>query len=447
LGSTGLAPGTVWLETYGCQMNKAESEAILISLTEEGWQVGRSDRDADLVILNTCSVRETAEERVRGRLGYYRHSKQRRPFTLVLTGCMAERLKEKVLDEFPEVDVVLGTFQKKDLLDALARTTIRKTPVVAAADREYRFAHDHSTTGIKAFVPIMHGCDNWCAYCIVPHVRGPEVSRPAAEVLDEIGRLDARGTAEITLLGQNVNSYRFGTGSDAVDFPALLRMTLERANSIRWVRFLTSHPKDLSPELLAVMAESPRMCRHVHLPLQSGSSRVLAAMRRGYTAEHYLELVERIRSRLPGVGISTDILIGFPGETEVDFMDTLRLVERIGFDDAFTYYYNAREGTPAFAMEDALPEPVKLERLARVIEAQRAATSRAARERLGKEVEVLIEGVSKKDPGELLARTEWDAMVVVPAEQSRIGSFVRVRLASLCGATYRAQLLEQPRTR
>jgi tRNA-2-methylthio-N6-dimethylallyladenosine synthase len=444
LGSTGLAPGKVWLETYGCQMNKAESEAILIALADAGWQVGESDEDADLVILNTCSVRETAEQRVRGRLGYYRHAKQRRPFTLVLTGCMAERLKGKVLDEFPEIDVVLGTFQKGDLLEALRLASGKKTPRVAAAEREYQFAHDHSTAGIKAFVPIMHGCNNWCSYCIVPRVRGPEISRPAAEVVDEIGRLDERGTAEVTLLGQNVNSYRFGAGRDAIDFPALLRMALHRAGSIRWVRFLTSHPKDLSEELLSVMAESPRMCRHVHLPLQSGSSKVLQAMRRGYTAERYLELVGRIRSVLPGVALSTDILIGFPGETEADFLATLRLVERIGFDEAFTYYYNPREGTPAFAMQDALPEPVKLERLARIIEAQRAVTSRTARERLGREVEVLVEGVSKKDPGELLARTEWDAMVVVPAERSRIGSFVRVRLASLSGSTYRAELVQQP---
>jgi tRNA-2-methylthio-N6-dimethylallyladenosine synthase len=426
------------METYGCQMNKAESESILIALTEAGWQAGDSDRDADLVILNTCSVRETAEERIRGRLGFYKHAKKQRPFTLVITGCMAERLKEKILDDFPEVDVVLGTFSKHELIAAVDRARAHGAPVVAADDAEYSFAALHSTGGIKAFVPIMHGCDNWCSYCIVPTVRGREVSRSPAEVLAEMRSLEARGAKEVTLLGQNVNSYRHGDGGNTVGFPALLRLIAGEARSTRWLRFLTSHPKDLSDELIRVIAETPLLCRHVHLPLQSGSPRILELMNRGYTADHYRRLVERIRSGLNGVSITTDILIGFPGETEDDFQDTLRVMEETGFEDAFTYYYNPREGTPAFSMEDALPQALKLERLGRVIELQRAMGRRKAHERIGRQVEVLVESVSKKNDGELLGRTEWDAMVVFPGERSLIGQFARVRLDSLSGNTFKA---------
>jgi tRNA-2-methylthio-N6-dimethylallyladenosine synthase len=234
------------METYGCQMNKAESESILMSLTASGWTEGESESDADLVILNTCSVRETAEERIRGRLGHFRHAKKSRAFTLVLTGCMAERLKERIIDEHPEVDVVVGTFNKKDLLGAVHEARAGHTRVVSALKSPYKFAESHSASGIKAFVPIMHGCDNWCTYCVVPSVRGPEVSRPPDEILAEIEVLEGRGVREATLLGQNVNSYRCLTAEGLVSFPDLLRKVAERTRSIRWLRFLTSHPKDLS---------------------------------------------------------------------------------------------------------------------------------------------------------------------------------------------------------
>jgi tRNA-2-methylthio-N6-dimethylallyladenosine synthase len=428
------------METYGCQMNKAESESILIALTDAGWAEGSSE-DADLVILNTCSVRETAEERIRGRLGYYRHQKLRRPLTLVLTGCMAERLKESVLDEHPEVDVVVGTFSKRELLAAVRSSEERGEPVVAAAREGYAFAQMHSSRGLKAFVPIMHGCDNWCTYCIVPSVRGREVSRSPGEIIAEVAALGNRGVKEITLLGQNVNSYHWQAEGQDIAFPDLLRLVEREAGSVRWLRFLTSHPKDLSEELLRVMAGSGILCRHVHLPLQSGSSRVLARMNRGYTTEQYRRKVQAIRSALSGASITTDILIGFPGETEGDFAETLAMMQEIGFEDAFTYHYNPREGTPAFAMPDAIPSEVKMERLARVIDAQRSIGARKASERIGREVEVLVEGISKKNAGELLARSEWDAMVVFAGGSERIGSFARVRLASLSGNTFRAEVL------
>jgi len=429
------------METYGCQMNKAESESILMSLTADGWTEGESEADADLVILNTCSVRETAEERIRGRLGHYRHAKKSRRFTLVLTGCMAERLKERVIDEHPEIDVVVGTFNKKDLVGAVRKARTGKTRVVSALGTSYEFAESHSTSGIKAFVPIMHGCNNWCTYCVVPSVRGPEVSRAPDGIFSEIRSLEGRGVREVTLLGQNVNSYLWRTSTGFLSFPELLKRVAELTLSIRWLRFLTSHPKDLSDELLDVMVRTPVLCRHIHLPLQSGSTHILGLMNRGYTSEQYLALVRRIRAALSAVSLTTDILIGFPGESEEDFMQTLEVMREARFDDAFTYHYNPREGTRAFTMPDAVAGDVQRRRLDKVIETQRAIGQGRAAERIGNEVDVLVEGVSKKDPGELLARTEWDAMVVFPGHRSRVGEFQRVRLVSISGSTFRARSL------
>ncbi len=430
------------METYGCQMNKAESESILIALAEAGWEESRTEADADLVILNTCSVRETAEERIRGRLGFYRHLKSQRPLTLVVTGCMAERLKERLLDEHPQVDVVVGTFDKRELLTLVDRARSERVRLLSAESHAYEFAQMHSSGGIKAFVPVMHGCDNWCTYCFVPRVRGPEVSRAPGDILAEIRRLDERGVREATLLGQNVNSYRWGDAGDgALRFPGLLRAVIGQTDSIRWLRFLTSHPKDLSQELLELIAGSPTLCKHIHLPLQSGSSRVLGLMNRGYTAESYLGLVRQVRAILTDVSITTDILIGFPGESEADFERTLELMDEVRFDDAFMYHYNPREGTPAFTMPDSIPREVKLKRLEQVIERQRSIGLSRAGERIGQRVTVLVEGLSKRDPGELLARTEWDAMVVFPGVESQIGQFVPVRLTSVSGTTFRAEVV------
>lgn len=435
---TGL-PRRLFVETHGCQMNKAESEAIVADLAADGWVLTGEPGAADLVVINTCSVRETAEERIRGRLGWFRRLKRRRPFTLLLTGCMAERLGRRALEEFPEIDVVVGTYGREELREAVHRAVAGERPFLDG-DGAFRFAPRHWRGGPRAFVPVTHGCDNFCSYCIVPFVRGPEVSRPAADVLAEVRALEAGGCLDVTLLGQNVNSYRHEEGGEAVTFPRLLREVTAAAGSIRRIRFLTSHPKDLSPDLLSVMAAEPRLCRHIHLPVQSGSDRVLAAMNRGYTADRYLRLVEAIRGALTGVAITTDILTGFPGETEEDVARTLDLMERVGFDEAFTYRYNPRQGTAAALLGDPVPEPRKLERLDRIIAAQRRITFRRARERLGVVTEVLVEGVSKRDPGELLARTEWDSMAVLPGDPSLIGTFVRVRLEALAGATYRAAI-------
>jgi tRNA-2-methylthio-N6-dimethylallyladenosine synthase len=461
---------TYWLETYGCQMNRAESGYLEHELRSRGWTAVQTPGDAQAVILNTCSVRKTAEDRIWGRLGFFKAQKKDHRFRLVVMGCMSERLKEEILNEAPHVDLLVGNFQKHRLVDALeygeafpeeGNWTLRDTPVEQSHRQanlvdpgEYRFADRHSLSGFQAFVPIMHGCNNFCTYCIVPYVRGVEVSRSPGSILDEIRRLQGAGDStgqpvrEITLLGQNVNSYRYREPSGTtLTFPGLLRRILPVLRQRTWLRFLTSHPKDMSGELIELIAAEATLCRHIHLPVQHGSNRVLRAMGRRYTREHYLDLVTRIRKTIPEVSLTTDILIGFPGETEEDYRLTLELMQRVRFEDAFTYRYNPREGTRAFEMGDDVPETVKQERLRGVIDLQRRITRDAKKHRLGREVEVLIEGVSKKNSGELLARTEGDEMAVFPGPSGRIGTFARVHLRSLRGSTFRAEMVDEEDSR
>ena len=455
---------TYWLETYGCQMNKAESGFLEYELQERGWSRADSPAEAQVVVLNTCSVRKTAEDRIWGRLGFFKAEKKRHAFRLVLMGCMSERLKQEILDDAPHVDLLVGNFQKHRLVDVLEhgdgvpvdeRSSNRRSLHRPAAHQEahlvdpgeYRFAEHHSVSGFQAFLPIMHGCDNFCTYCIVPYLRGSEVSRGPESIIEEIRRLQSptddparQVVREITLLGQNVNSYCYREADRTiVSFPELLRRVVPILQDKTWLRFLTSHPKDMSVELIELIAEQTALCRHIHLPVQHGSDRILEAMERRYTRGHYLSLVERIRKTIPEVSLTTDILIGFPGETEEDYRLTRELMEEVRFDDAFTYRYNPREGTKAFELGDDVPDAVKQERLSGVIELQRRITRAGKGRKLGRVVEVLVEGVSKKSSAELLARTEGDEMVVFPGSPDRIGSFVRVHLKRLAGSTFRGE--------
>jgi len=434
-----------YIETYGCQMNKAESSALEHLFRERGWEPG-SEAEADLVLINTCSVRITAEDRAWGRIAHHAARKRSRPFTLVVTGCMAERLRKEMKAAQPAIDYVIGNFQKQSfpaLIDAAEKgrklQDVLEVPV-------FSFAADHGSPGdFRAFVPILHGCDNFCSYCIVPYVRGREVSRAPGEILEELSRLEDSGIREITLLGQNVNSYRWKEGGgEFLDFPGLLRLISDRLSArgrggIRWIRFLSSHPKDLSDAALDAMAADERYCRHIHLCLQHGSDRILAAMNRRYTAASYLDLVDRIRGRLPDVTLSTDILIGFPGETEEDVEATLDLMRRVGYSYSFMYHFNPREGTPAARMEHPVPDRVKKARLARVIALQKELTRSRMEERLGTVVEVLVESVSRRRKTELLGRTAGDMMVVFPGLDEKVGSFARVLLESIQGNTFRAK--------
>ncbi|MDR3123077.1 MAG: tRNA (N6-isopentenyl adenosine(37)-C2)-methylthiotransferase MiaB [Treponema sp.] len=438
---------TYFFETYGCQMNSAESAALTLVLKERGWEAAENSGAADLVIINTCSVRQTAEQRVLGRLAQYQALKRRRGGTspaLIVAGCMAERLGEGLKERFDAVDHVMGVGARRvfpAILEALEQPG--RTATLTGEKPVFSFASSHLEEGrFRSFVPIMHGCSNYCSYCVVPYVRGREISRSPAAIVEEIRLLADHGVREITLLGQNVNSYRYEADSrGAVDFPELLRLVARETenSSIRWVRFLSSHPKDLSSAAIRTMAEHPVFCRHLHLCAQHGSNAVLRAMNRRYTRERYLELVDEIRASMPELSLSTDILVGFPGETEEDLDLTLDLMERVRFHYAYMYHYNPREGTAAYALPGRIGEDVKRERLARVIALQKKHTRELLKQRLGSRETVLIEGISRKNADELIGRTERDEMVAVPGKASAIGSFVQTTLSSLRGNTFRAQ--------
>ena len=445
---------TYFFETYGCQMNSAESAALDLVLRDRGWTAAGTGAAADLVLLNTCAVRATAERRVLGRIALYGALKKKRPFTLVVTGCMAERLGDALKER--AVDYVMGISARRDfpaLLERLEQGLSPRAPR-AGEDEEpvFSFSPLHLEEGrFRAFLPIMQGCNNFCTYCIVPYLRVREVSRDPASILQEIRVLGDRGVREITLLGQNVNSYHWqgerpgpgARGTGRLDFPGLLELIAEalEGTPIRWVRFLSSHPKDLSSRAIQVMALNRRFCRHLHLCVQHGSNAVLAAMNRRYTRERYLELVEEIREAMPGLSLSTDILIGFPGETEADLEMTLDLMEKVKFHYAYMYHFNPREGTAAFDLPDRIGAEVKGERLSRIIELQRRHTVERLQARLGSREQVLIEGISRKNADELISRTERDERAVVPGSPSMIGSFADVELLSLQGNTFGAQPL------
>jgi tRNA-2-methylthio-N6-dimethylallyladenosine synthase len=456
-----------FFETYGCQMNSAESAALGLVCRERGWTAAPDGESADLVLLNTCSVRATAEKRVLGRLALYASLKKKRrtperPLTLVVAGCMAQRLGEGLREQAPAVDYVMGTAARSlfPLILEAAEQGIspaegqRRIGLEGTERPVFSFSPSHLEAGeggespFRSFVPIMHGCNNFCSYCIVPHVRGREISRAPASIGEELRLLAARGVREITLLGQNVNTYRWEGpvpgGSGTLDFPALLEFIAGElaGGPIRRVRFLSANPRDFSPETIRVMAENPLFCRHIHLCVQHGSNRVLEAMNRGYTREQYRELVQNIRAAMPGITLSTDILVGFPGETEEDLGLILELMAEVKFLYAYMYHYNPREGTAAYYLPGRIDEAVKRERLGRVIALQKRHTGELLKSRIGSRERVLIEGISRKNADELITRTERDEMAVVPGSPSMIGSFAEITLSGLRGNTFRAEKID-----
>jgi len=444
-----------YLETYGCQMNKAESSALETILRDRSWLPSARD-EADLVLVNTCTVRATAENRAWGRIAQFASEKRKRQFALMVVGCMAEQYRDGMKKRVPEIDYVLGTFQKQSFGLVLDQVEAGTRYDLSDESPAYVFSKTHHEPGaFRSFLPIMHGCNNFCSYCIVPYVRGREISRLPEDILAELDALEASGVREVTLLGQNVNSYAWESPDGKIDFPGLLRIIAShlrgsresergtggdcRKPGIGWIRFLTSHPKDLSPELIRTIAEEPLYCRHIHLCIQSGSDRVLSLMNRKYTRDYFLDLVESMKSAIPGLSLSTDILVGFPGETEEDLEATLDLMRKVRFSYSFMYHFNPREGTPALALAGRVPEKVKKARLARVIALQKEISEELMGERLGVVEEILIEGRSRKSVKELLGRTARDEMVVVAADPSRIGQFARVRLSAKSGNTFRAE--------
>lgn len=438
---------TYFLETYGCQMNKAESNALALQLNAHGWSRAVKPEAADLVVLNTCAVRGSAEERLWGRIGYYKKLKESSPLSLAVIGCISQEYKTSLWEKYPHIDYIVGTYDKKKFVDSIlnieqpSQSSERK----AFTDSDlYSFTSVHYNEGeVKAYVPIMHGCNNFCSYCIVPYVRGREVSRPVSSILEEIDFLEGKGVKEITLVGQNVNSYRYVNNGTEILFEGLLTRVLERISGIRWVRFISSHPKDFSSSLIELIASSRELCNHIHLPAQHGSDAVLERMNRKYNRRYYLDLAADIKKAIPEVSLTSDILIGFPGETEQDVEDTIELIKTVGFQDAFTYFYNPREGTAAMELDGHLPKEIKLRRLDRIIKVQKSVAQTVKQKYVGSIQTVLIEGASKKRSDEVLARTEHDNMVVFRTEPGKQGRFATVRLTGLNGNTFAAQ--EVPR--
>ena len=427
-----------WIETYGCQMNKAESNALELELNIMGWEAAESPESATLAIINTCSVRKTAEDRIWGRIGFFKRIKKDNPHQkLIITGCMAERLGNELTGTKSPVDKVFGTFEKNQIVDYLLEREIS----VEYADNEYIFKNLHSgKSAFKSFIPIMNGCNNFCSYCIVPYVRGREISRNPDEIFNEIVKLEEIKIKEITLLGQNVNSYYFQNNSKVTDFPDLLESISKKVESIEWIRFLTSHPKDLSDKLIEVLSNHRNICRHIHLPLQSGSDKILGLMNRKYNSSYYYNLVEKLKKSIPGISITTDIIVGFPGEDENDFINTYSMMENIKFEDAFTYYYNARKGTKADSYEDNIPKEIKLERLSQIIRLQKQISHDTRKKKIGNTVKVLSEGLSKNNGNELIGRTEYDEMIVFPGNHDKIGMMQNVKITSLKGNTFKGEI-------
>ncbi|MDR0302449.1 MAG: tRNA (N6-isopentenyl adenosine(37)-C2)-methylthiotransferase MiaB [Treponema sp.] len=432
-----------FFETYGCQMNSAESAALVLACKEQGWQEAEDADGADLVLINTCSVRLTAEKRTLGRIAHYSSLKKKRKngFTLIVAGCMAQRLGETLKEKYPAVDYVMGT-SARSLFPLILEAAEKgeKAQLDLTENAVFSFSNSHLEEGqFRSFIPIMHGCDTFCSYCIVPYVRGREVSRDPQKIAQEIRLVAGRGVREITLLGQNVNSYFWE--KDKMSFSGLLKFSADEAqkSGIKWIRFLSANPRNFSSEAIQVMAENPVFCRHLHLPVQHGSNAILKAMNRGYTRERYLELAGEIRAALPGITLSTDILVGFPGETEEDVEQTLQLMEEVRFSYAYMYHFNPREGTKAFDLPDRISEEVKRERLSRVIALQKKHTTQLLKSRIGSKEIVLIEGISRKNADELITRTEKDEMAAVPGSASMIGSFAEVTLSALKGNTFRAK--------
>lgn len=437
----------LFIETYGCQMNVADSEVIASVMKMAGYSVAETLEEADAVFLNTCSIRENAEQKIFNRLEFFHSMKKKKKHLIVgVLGCMAERVKDDLIANH-HVDIVVGPDAYLSLPDLMAAVEAgeKAINVELSTTETYRDVIPSRICGnhISGFVSIMRGCNNFCTYCIVPYTRGRERSRDVESILNEVADLVAKGYKEVTLLGQNVNSYRFEKpDGEVVTFPMLLRMVAEAAPGMR-VRFTTSHPKDMSDETLEVIAQMPNVCKHIHLPVQSGSSRILKLMNRKYTREWYLERVAAIRRIIPDCGLTTDIFSGFHSETEEDHALSLSLMEECAYDAAFMFKYSERPGTYASKhLADDIPEEVKVRRLNEIIALQNRLSAEANQRCIGKTYEVLVEGVSKRSKDQLFGRTEQNRVVVFNRGTHRTGDFVRVCITEASSATLKGEEVE-----
>ena len=420
------------ISTYGCQMNEEDSEKLSGMLKSQGYERTENKEEASIIIFNTCCVRENAENKVFGNLGQLKQLKKKNPnLVIAICGCMMQQvgMADKVLKTFPYVDIIFGTHNAHKFPEYLHRVLQEGVQVKEILNKEEGIVEGlpiDRKSDVKAFVTIMYGCNNFCTYCIVPYVRGRERSRKSEDIIKEIEELVSKGYKEITLLGQNVNSYGKGLEED-IDFAGLLRKVNE-VKGLERVRFMTSHPKDLSDDVIMAIKECDKLCEQVHLPVQSGSSRILKEMNRHYDREYYLDLVKKIKSEIPDVTLTTDIIIGFPGETEEDFLDTLSLCEEVGYDSAFTFIYSRRNHTPADKMENQIPDDIKHDRFNRLVEAINKKVVIKNKEYEGKVVEVLVEGPSKNDETKLTGRTRNGKLVNFAGDEKLVGELVNLKI-------------------
>ena len=430
----------IYIETYGCQMNVGDSEVIFSILGKEGYERTVSMEEADVILANTCSVRDNAEQRIWGRIEVFHKQKENRPNVVVgIVGCMAERLKDKLLDTH-KVDLVAGPDSYRTLPALLREIAPDKPQINVMLSHEETYADivpvRTDKNGVSAFISIMRGCNNVCSYCVVPYTRGAERSRDPQTIVDEARDVFSKGYKEVTLLGQNVDSYNWKPADgEECDFPKLLEMVAGISPELR-VRFATNHPKDISDELIETMAKHDNICNHIHLPVQSGSDRLLEKMRRRYTAEWYLERVSKIREVLPDCGITTDVIAGFCSETEEDHQQTLDLFRKVGFDYAYMFYYSERPGTLAARhYPDDVPLDVKTRRLNEIIALQSGLSLKSNQNDIGKTFRILVEGPSRKNPEELCGRSGSNKMCVFPGGGHKAGDYVDVKVLSCTSAT------------
>ena len=438
-------PRTYHIVTYGCQMNAHDSEKLAGMLEEMGMTAAPAREEADFVLHNTCCIRDNAERKALGNVTWLKEIKKERPEMLIgVCGCMVQEpgMAEKILRQYPFVDLAFGTGNIHRLPELLYRAVDTRRRVVAVPEEQTVLAEGlpiRRESPFQSYVTIMYGCNNFCSYCIVPYVRGRERSRSADDILREVEGLQARGVQEIMLLGQNVNSY----GNDmpgGVSFPELLRRVSR--TGIPRIRFMTSHPKDLSDELIAEYAENPVLCRHLHLPVQSGSNAILSAMNRRYTREAYLEKVEKIRRAAPDVGLTTDLIVAFPGETDRDFEDTMDLVRQVGYDSAFTFIYSPRVNTRAAEMPGRIDPALATERIERLIALQEEMTQKRFAEMIGKRESVLVAGLSRRSENQLTGKCSRNISVNFPGDPALIGKIVPVRITGAGKTTLKGQIIE-----
>jgi len=424
----------VFIETYGCQMNERDSRALLHHLAEQGYEAADSPQDADVLLLNTCSVRDHAEQKVYSTLGRFREHKLERPHVVIgVGGCVAQQVGESLFKRAPYLDLVFGTHHLGEVPELIRKASLERgsRPAALSFERSWQTAlGDHEApdeSGVRAFVAVQRGCDRFCTFCIVPFVQGREITRPSASVLDEVRRLAARGVKEVTLVGQNITSYGRKDPSEP-DLAGLLRQ-IHAVAGIERIRFLTSHPAEVGPSLVEAFRDLERLASHVHLPVQSGSDAVLGKMRRGHTRREYLELAQRLRTARPDLALTTDLLVGFPGETDDDYQATLSLVREVEFDNAFCFSYSPRPNTRALKLEGDLPDEVRAERLARLLSVQEEVRRARTARWIGAQVEVLVERANTRNPGQVEGRSSAYHPVHFSGDiESLRGRMVKVRV-------------------